>query len=222
MDDLLLPLFPLELVLLPEQLLPLHIFEERYKDMIGDCLEAQERASGQTEFGIVLAKEEGISAVGCSARIVKVVQKYEDGRMDILTRGTRRFETYLTNEEKPYLRGGVEFFDDDEGADSPSEAGAGQALELFAEVRDLLSNPAEVASDSAGPQRHLSFRLAASLPLDLDFKQQLLSLRSETERLRRVIRALQRLIPHLTALRRARQKAGGNGHARLKTSNFGS
>lgn len=212
-----LPLFPLELVLLPEQLLPLHIFEERYKDMIGDCLEAQERASGRDEFGIVLAKEEEIKPVGCSARIVKVIRKYEDGRMDILTRGTRRFEIYLTNEEKPYLRGGVEFFDDDEDADVPSEADAGRALELFAEIRDLLSNPEEVA-DSPRPHRHLSFRMAASLPLDLDFKQQLLSLRNETERLRQVVGALQRVIPYLTALRRGRQKAGGNGHARLKTS----
>jgi len=214
---LLLPLFPLELVLLPEQLLPLHIFEERYKDMIGDCLEAQERASGQNEFGIVQVKEGEINPVGCSARIVKVLQKYEDGRMDIVTRGTRRFEIYLTNEEKPYLRGGVEFFDDDEGADSPNEADAGQALELFAQIRDLLSNAADVTADSQRPHRHLSFRMAASLPIDPDFKQQLLSLRSETERLQQVVRALQQLIPYLTTLRRARRKAGGNGHAHLKT-----
>jgi Lon protease-like protein len=218
LDDLLLPLFPLELVLLPEQLLPLHIFEERYKDMIGDCLEAPERAGGQHEFGIVLAKEEEINAVGCSARIVKVVRKYEDGRLDILTRGARRFEIYLTNEEKPYLRGGVEFFDDDEGADVPSEADAGQAFELFAQIRHLLSSPPEVVPDLPRPHRHLSFRMAAPLPLDPDFKQRLLSLRNETERLRQVIHALQQLIPYLTALSRARQKAGGNGHARLETS----
>jgi ATP-dependent Lon protease len=217
LDDLLLPLFPLELVLLPEQLLPLHIFEERYKDMIGRCLEGQERPGGQNEFGIVLAKEQEINTVGCSARIVKVIRKYEDGRMDILSRGTRRFEIYLTNEEKPYLRGGVEFFDDDEGADSPSEADAGQALELFAEIRHLVSNPAEVPADLLRPYKHLSFRMAAPLPLHVDFKQQLLSLRSEPERLRQVVRVLQQLIPPLTALRRRREKAGGNGHGHVET-----
>ena len=218
LDDLLLPLFPLECVLLPEELLPLHIFEERYKQMIGACLEAQERGSGQQQFGIVLAKEGEINTVGCSARVAKVIRKYEDGRMDILTQGTRRFEVFLTNEEEPYLRGGVEFFDDDEGADLPNETDAGHALELFTQIRSLLGNPAEIPADLPRPHKHLSFRIAAPLPLDLDFKQQLLSVRNETQRLRDVARVIQQLVPRLTALRRAQQKAGGNGHARVKTS----
>lgn len=217
LDDLLLPLFPLECVLLPEELLPLHIFEERYKQMIGGCLEAQERASAQQQFGVVLAKEGEISTVGCSARVLKVIRKYEDGRMDILSRGTRRFEVYLTNEEEPYLRGGVEFFDDDDGADLPNETDADHALQLFAQIRDLLGNPAEFPADLPRPYKHLSFRIAAPLPLELDFKQQLLSVRNETQRLRDVARAIQQLVPRLTALRRAQQKAGGNGHARPET-----
>jgi Lon protease-like protein len=214
LDDLLLPLFPLECVLLPEELLPLHIFEERYKQMIGACLEAQERGSGQQQFGIVLAKEGDINTVGCSARVVKVIRKYEDGRMDILAQGTRRFEVFLTNEEEPYLRGGVEFFDDDEGADLPNETDAAHAVELFTKIRDLLGNPAEIPADLPRPHKNLSFRIAAPLPLDLDFKQQLLSVRNETQRLRDVARAIQQLVPRLTALRRAQQKAGGNGRAR--------
>jgi Lon protease-like protein len=218
LNDLLLPLFPLECVLLPEELLPLHIFEERYKQMIGACLEVQERSSGQQQFGVVLAKEGEISTVGCSALVVKVLRKYEDGRMDILSRGTRRFEVYLTNEEEPYLRGGVEFFDDDDGADLPTETDADHALRLFAQVRDLLGNPAEFPADLPRPYKHLSFRIAAPLPLDLDFKQQLLSVRNETRRLRDVARAIQQLVPRLTALRRAQQKAGGNGHGCMKTS----
>jgi uncharacterized protein len=218
LDDLLLPLFPLECVLFPEQLLPLHIFEERYKQMIAACLEAQQRSSGQQQFGVVLDKEGEISSVGCSARVVKVARKYEDGRMDILTRGTRRFEVYLTNEEEPYLRGGVEFFDDDDGADLPNETDADHALQLFAQIRDLLGNPAEFPADLPRPYKHLSFRIAAPLPLDLDFKQQLLSVRDEAQRLRDVARAIQHLVPRLTALRRAQQKAGSNGHARLETS----
>jgi Lon protease-like protein len=217
LDDLLLPLFPLECVLLPEELLPLHIFEERYRQMIGACLEAQERASGQQQFGVVLAKEGEINTVGCSARVVKVVRKYEDGRLDILSRGTRRFEVFLTNEEEPYLRGGVEFFDDDDGADLPNETDAERALELFTQIRSLLGNPTEFPADLPRPYKNLSFRIAAPLPLDLDFKQQLLLVRNETRRLREVARAIQQLVPRLTALRRAQQKAGGNGHARLKS-----
>lgn len=216
MDELLLPLFPLELVLLPEQQLPLHIFEERYKEMIGDCLAARERSGGQQQFGIVLAKDEEIATVGCSARIAEVVRKYEDGRLDILALGTRRFEVLLTNDEKPYLRASVEFFDDDAGAELPSAADAARALELFAEVHDLLGNPARTVPDFPQPYRNLSFGIAAALPLEPDFKRNLLPVRNETQRLRDVTRALEPVIPRLRALRRGRQKAGGNGHGRLE------
>lgn len=217
MDELLLPLFPLELVLLPEQSLPLHIFEERYKEMIADCLAAQERERGQQQFGIVLAKDEEISAVGCSARIAQVIRRYEDGRLDILAQGTRRFEVVLTNNEKSYLRGSVEFFDDDAGAALPGDADAARAIELFAEAYDLLGNPARSAPEFPPPYRNLSFRIAAVLPLDLDFKRSLLSVRNEAQRLRDVARGLEQLVPRLRALREARRKAGGDGHGYLKT-----
>jgi len=85
MRDILLPLFPLELVLLPEEPLPLHIFEERYREMIGECLRAKTSGFGRQDFGVVLAKGQAISNVGCSAQIVTVTRKYDDGRMDILT-----------------------------------------------------------------------------------------------------------------------------------------
>ncbi len=216
LDELLLPLFPLELVLLPEQSLPLHIFEERYKQMITDCLAAQERARGQQQFGVVLAKDEEISTVGCSARIVQVIRRYEDGRLDILAQGTRRFEVVLTNDEKSYLRGSVEFFDDDAEAELPGGADATHALELFAEAHDLLGNPARTAPEFPPPYRNLSFRIAALLPLDLDFKRSLLSVRNEVQRLRDVARVLEQLVPRLQALQRARRKAGGNGHGLLQ------
>ena len=213
LDELLLPLFPLELVLLPEESLPLHIFEERYKQMISDCLDA-EVGSGPQQFGIVMSKNEEINSIGCSARVVKVLRRYEDGRLDILTQGVRRFEVFLTNDEKAYLRAGVEFFDDDEGADLPPEKEARRALELFVEIRQLLGSSAEAIEDPAPPYRHLSFRIAAPLPVDPDFKQQLLAIRNEARRLREVSRAAQLLLPRLRAIQRARQKAGGNGHAR--------
>jgi Lon protease-like protein len=90
MEQSLLPLFPLEVVLLPEEPLPLHIFEERYKEMIGECLKAKASGGGQQEFGVVLAKGQEIYDVGCTARIVNLTRQYADGRMDILTVGKRR------------------------------------------------------------------------------------------------------------------------------------
>ena len=210
MDETFLPLFPLELVLLPEQPLPLHIFEERYREMIGECLKAKSSGSGRQEFGVVLAKGEAISNVGCSAQIVSLTRKYDDGRMDILTVGKRRFEILLTNEEKPYLRGSVEFFDD-EGPNTPGEAEAANAIALFREVMRRFHQASEMPIHLPQPYRHLSFRLAAPLPLDLDFKQRLLSLRNEPERLQQVVHAMDQLIRQMEVVQEARKKAGGNG-----------
>jgi ATP-dependent Lon protease len=211
MEETLLPLFPLEVVLLPEETLPLHIFEERYKEMIGECLKAKASGAGQQEFGVVLAKGQEIYSVGCTALIVNLTRQYADGRMDILTVGKRRFEIALTNDEKDYLRGSVEFFDDDK-ADTPSDALAQRATELFREIMRKLRRSADMPIHLSRPYRHLSFRLAAPLLLELDFKQQLLSMRDEPQRLQVLIEVMQRLGPRLDTAEKARSKAGGNGN----------
>lgn len=216
MKNLLLPLFPLEVVLLPEEPLPLHIFEERYKEMIGECLRARDEASGQQEFGVVLAQEGEMRTAGCSARIVNVTRKYPDGRMDIFTVGVRRFEILYTNEERSFLRAGVEYFDDDDGSDTPPEADAARAVELFREIMQRLRKSSDIPIHLPKPYRHLSFRIAASLPLDLEFKQQLLTLRNEPERLRQTMQVIEKLIPQFDLIEKTRAKAGGNGHAGLK------
>ncbi|MGD0007307.1 MAG: LON peptidase substrate-binding domain-containing protein [Terriglobia bacterium] len=213
MEEILLPLFPLELVLLPEEPLPLHIFEERYREMIGECLRAKTSGFGRQDFGVVLAKGQEISNVGCSAQIVTVTRKYDDGRMDILTVGKRRFEILLTNEEKSYLRASVEFFDD-EGPDTPGETEAENAVRLFREIMRRLHQASEMPIHLPQPYRYLSFRLAASLPLALEFKQRLLSLRNEPERLQQVVHSMDQLIHQIDALQEARDKAGGNGNIR--------
>jgi Lon protease-like protein len=213
MEEILLPLFPLELVLLPEEPLPLHIFEERYREMIGECFRAKTSGFGRQDFGVVLAKGQEISNVGCSAQIVKVTRKYDDGRMDILTVGKRRFEILLTNEEKSYLRASVEFFDD-EGSDTPGETEAENAVRLFREIMRRLHQASEMPVHLSQPYRHLSFRLAASLPLALESKQRLLSLRNEPERLQQVVHAMEQLIHQIDAVQEARDKAGGNGNIR--------
>jgi len=211
MDDFLLPLFPLETVLLPEAPLPLHIFEERYKLLIGECLKAKSSGGGQQEFGVLLAKDQEMRTVGCTARIINVTRKYADGRMDLFTVGSRRFEVLYTNEEEAYLRGSVEFFDDDVDADIPSEQEAQQAIELFRQALQRLHKSTDMPVHLPRPYRYLSFRIAAPLPLDLEFKQQILPLRNETERLRRVTRVIAQLITQLDFVQKARSKAGGNG-----------
>src|SRR5450631_3318318 len=164
MQDGLLPLFPLQVVLLPGSQLPLHIFEDRYKEMIGEVLR------DKLEFGVVLASEKGIVNTGCSATVDRVLKEYPDGRLDILTRGRRRFEVLLLNDERSFLRGAVEFFDDDE-PDQAEPAGPDllrSAMAGFNELQALDSN-----DPNMGDPR-LSFRLAQEVP-DLGFRQTLLT-----------------------------------------------
>jgi len=213
MVENLLPLFPLEVVLLPEEPLPLHIFEDRYKTMIAECLEAKAAGKGQQEFGVVLLNGQAVSAVGCTAHIVNLTRRYEDGRMDILTVGKRRFEILMTNDERSYLRGGVDYFDD-EGPDSTSDAAAELAIARFREAMRKMRQAAEMPVLVPRPYRYLSFRLAAALPLDLEFKQRLLTLRDEPERLMLVLRALDILLDQLDRVQESQKKAGGNGHGR--------
>jgi len=210
MHELLLPLFPLELVLFPSEVLPLHIFEDRYKEMIGGCLEKADLAPAEAEFGVVCTEEGKLHTVGCTARITKVLKRYDDGRLDIATRGERRFEILLTNEEKPYLRGAVAFFEDDD----PKPASGGDvkhSLQLFGEVLRRLRISAEQAG-LKGEFAQPSFQIAATLPLGLDFKQEVLAMRNERERLRRLVELMEKLIPALDLRERARAKASGNGH----------
>ena len=108
MSSRLIPLFPLNVVVFPRTRLPLHIFEERYKEMVGDAIR------DESEFGIVLAKDDGIVNAGCTVAVEKVLEMYPDGRMDILASGRRRFEIASLNEEKSYLQGEVRFFDDED------------------------------------------------------------------------------------------------------------
>ena len=111
----LLPIFPLELVLMPGVPLPLHIFEPRYKEMITECLE-QKRP-----FGVVRSSDEGVADIGCTAEIVSVIKKYDDGRMDILARGVDRFEVIEVNEDRSFLQAEIALVLDDSDAESGDE-----------------------------------------------------------------------------------------------------
>jgi len=196
----LLPLFPLEIVVFPGAPLPLHIFEPRYKEMIGECL-SQERP-----FGMVRAKENALSAVGCSARILTIIKKYEDGRMDIAAEGAQRFEIIQVNQERSFLQAEVSFFDDE-----PSVVGKSAAdtvVQLHEQLFAVMGQTVEVDRDAA----YLSYRLAQDLPVDLDFKQTLLEMKSEAERVEILTEYYRATIPKVENSLRVRQRASGNGH----------
>lgn len=196
----LLPLFPLEIVVFPGAPLPLHIFEPRYKEMIGECL-SQNRA-----FGMVRAKENALSAIGCSARILTVIKKYEDGRMDISAEGAQRFEIIQLSQERSFLQAEVAFFDDEPS--TVSKSAAETVIQLHEQLFSVIGQPVEVEQDAA----YLSFRLAQDLPVDLDFKQTLLEIKSEAERIEVLTEYYQATIPKIENSLRVRQRASGNGH----------
>jgi Lon protease-like protein len=198
----LLPLFPLDLVLLPGCPLPLHIFEPRYKEMIAEC------RSQDSPFGIVRAVEKGFADVGCSAEIVSVVKEYDDGRLDIITEGRNRFSVLGIDRERSFLRAEVLWIEDE--ADRGDADQAARATRMHAEILALAG---AVQDLSAADPSTLSFSLAGSLPLDLDFKQTLLELASEGQRIAAVADYLENILPRLRRTAYSREKAGGNGHA---------
>lgn len=202
MQELLLPLFPLELVLFPGANLALHIFEDRYKEMIADCREHQ------WEFGVVLTQENSLENIGCTASISEIARTYDDGRMDIVVRGLRRFEILFLDRAKAYLRGAAQFFDDEGGTVAADDGRRQQALELYRQVARLLeSEEAEPAVEDL----QLSYQILARLPVDLSFKQTLLENRSENERLTQLVSYLRKAATRLEVVTRTRAKAGGNG-----------
>jgi len=191
----LLPIFPLDLVLLPGVSLPLHIFEPRYKEMIAECLERKK------PFGVVRASDDGVADIGCMAEIVSVTKKYDDGRMDIVTRGLDRFEVIQVHEDRSFLQAEVSVVQDEEEPEKPTTEIVTQAVRLHAEIAKLAGSELSGPDDRAG---NLSFLLAGSLPLDLDFKQSLLSTLSEAKRLEAVVGYLEAVLPVLRRAAKAR------------------
>jgi Lon protease-like protein len=201
MPSRLIPLFPLQVVVFPRTHLPLHIFEDRYKDMVGAAIR------DNTEFGVVLSTDDGIVNAGCTVKVEKVIHKYPDGRMDILTRGQTRFEIVTLNEEQDYLQAEVSFFDDDDFAPTPVDL-RNQALSHYKALSQLSGARRQDEPDLADPQ--LSFQLAQSLP-DLDFLHGLLQYRSEAGRLKELNHYLAEYIPRQRTIERVKELAPTNG-----------
>lgn len=198
----LLPLFPLQVVVFPGTALPLHIFEERYKELVGNAIR------DNSEFGIVLAREDGIVNAGCTVLVEKLTEMFPDGRMNVLTRGKRRFEVLSLNEEKSYLQAEVQFFDDDDLRPVPEDLRQ-QALTHFRALAELEAAQETDEPDEQAPQ--LSFQLAQALP-DLNFLSVLLRQRSEAGRLKELNEYLAQYIPRQKAIERVKYLAPTNGH----------
>jgi Lon protease-like protein len=200
-----LPLFPLQVVLLPDAELPLHIFEDRYKEMIAEVLR------DKIEFGVVLANERGIVNTGCTATVERVLREYPDGRLDILTLGRRRFEIERVNEERAFLRGEVDYFDDEADNDEtlPEDESRTRAIAGYNELRALTAEPPLPDAQAHDPQ--LSFRLARPIQ-DLGLRQTLLTARSEAERLRQLAEFLPAFLIRQRRIERVKQVAPRNGH----------
>jgi Lon protease-like protein len=194
------PLFPLGLVLLPGEAVPLHIFEERYKLMIGECLEEE------SEFGIVWLSDDGLKDVGCAAEITQVLERLEDGRLNILVRGTSPFRLERRIGDLPYPAGDIELLEDDESAGDETLAHARASYaNLVEEVTDSRPEPDMLAELDA-------YGMAATLEIAPGAKQALLELRSETARLEQLEGLFAEALRRIKTAAKVAEQASGNGH----------
>jgi Lon protease-like protein len=196
------PLFPLNVVLLPGEQLPLHIFEPRYRRMVRECLEAS------SPFGMLLALQDGVVRVGCTAEIELVTKRYDDGRMDILSIGQQPFRVVELFQDDPLLEGTVDYLEDkDSRVDDRTRL---ELMSLYETCYTLVFSgmPQQIDCTLSGA---LSFSIAATLPIDLMWKQRILELRSEQERQERLVRYLREWALHLQKVGALRARSGGNG-----------
>jgi Lon protease-like protein len=198
------PLFPLDLVALPSEYVPLHIFEERYKTMIQNCLERG------GEFGIVWLADDELKPVGCACEIDRVLEQMDDGRVNIITRGTRPFRLVERQQDLPYPAGTVEFLHDrsEERDDTTLTAARESYARLVEEATDSPPDPDRLAEMSA-------YEMAATVDFGLEAKQGLLELRSENARLRLVTRLFRAALKRLEFVEKAQARARSNGKVRF-------
>jgi Lon protease-like protein len=194
------PLFPLQLVALPTELVPLHIFEDRYKAMIERCLEEP------TEFGIVWVADDGLRPIGCACEVAEVLERFDDGRINLVARGTRAFRIDARQDELPYPAGTIEFLDDRAEEGDPELLAEAQAAyaDLVRQATDREPDMLEIAAMSA-------YQMAATVEFGLDAKQGLLDLRSETARLKLLLRLFRAAVRRLDYVERAEARAKSNG-----------
>jgi Lon protease-like protein len=198
------PLFPLGIVALPEEVIPLHIFEERYKTMMNECLD------DEREFGIVWLSDSGLREIGCACRIEQVLERMDDGRLNLLARGTRPIRVLERQGHLAYPAGVIEYVEDRGDPVDPELLRTARETyaELVKRATDREPGPDELADMTA-------YAMAATVDFGLDAKQGLLDLRSENARLRLVTRLFRAAMKRLDFVDRAQARARSNGKVRL-------
>jgi Lon protease-like protein len=198
------PLFPLPIVLLPTEVVPLHIFEDGYKAMIALCLDEQ------SEFGVVWLSDDGLREVGCSATVVEVLEQMDEGRMNILVRGTTPFRLVERSEEHVFPAGTIDLLDDRQEAVQPRVA-----EDAHSSYADLLEKATDQRPDMAALGQLDAYEMAASVDIGPEAKQGLLELRSEQARLRLLARLFRDGIKRLEIARKIGQRAQSNGKVKF-------
>ena len=198
------PLFPLALVALPSEQVRLHIFEPRYRVMINECLERER------EFGIVWLADDGLKPVGCACEIERVLERLEDGRLNILARATRPFRLLAREDSRAYPAGTLELVQD--GAEAPDEDASAEARGSYAA---LVEEATDDEPDADALSAMSAYEMAATVEFGLEAKQRLLELRSENARLRLLTRLLRAALKRLEYVDRAQARARSNGKVRF-------
>jgi Lon protease-like protein len=194
-------LFPLELVLLPNERVPLHIFEDRYKDLIGECL------ADATDFGLILEDDDGLREIGTRTAVIELIDTFDDGRLNVLVEGRGRFRVIELTEGRSFRTAEVEAIEDE--GELPSDADVERTIAVFRRLVAVAE--ADEIDEPAAGSPVLSFELAARVDFGPALKQELLELRSEGRRLRRLAELLDQAAQALTREREVRQRAAGNG-----------
>jgi Lon protease-like protein len=197
-------LFPLQLVLLPTERVPLHIFEPRYRELIGECL------ARESEFGLVLADERGLREIGTRARVAEVLERFPDGRLNILVQGGERFRVVELTRGRSFQTANVEAIGDER--EWPSDDAVERGLRLFRRLREATESEVDEPDPALG---HLSYQLASRVDFGAEVKQQLLELRSEPRRLDIVCELLEGAIKTVELESQVRERASGNGKVTL-------
>lgn len=197
-----LPLFPLGLVLYPHERLPLHIFEPRYKEMTQRCMREDR------PFGVVLSEDDEIEEVGTTARIARVINRYDDGRMDLLVMGQKRFRIDQIYEEHSYLTADVETLGE---AEEPIERGMRErAITQHMKLLELVGHT--VRPSLYENVDRLSYLLAQNAGLEARQKQRVLEMPSENERIAYLVRHFEALIPRVEEQESVRRRIQSDGH----------
>jgi Lon protease-like protein len=203
------PLFPLGIVALPSEQVPLHIFEDRYRRMIERCLSG-EKGSSESQFGVIWLSDQELKPVGCACEIERVLERMEDGRMNILTRGRSPFRLLERQHELPYPAGTVEFLADVQ--EVSDEQAADEARELYRELVEQATDRSLTADELSELD---AYAMAATVEFAVEAKQELLELRSENARLRMLTLLLRAAIKRLELVERAEERARSNGKVRF-------